>query len=399
LGTKDIKQPENIETIKTKKVFKIKFSFGFILPLMGSANQISVPNGLWLDVRTPAEFAQGHIPGALNLPLFTDMERHRVGLCFKEKGPRQAVDLGWLYVGPKVPELLKGIHALSECSGVEPGSGDDLAGTGVPYWKVYCWRGGQRSLGMEMLIRQAGYPVIRYPGGYKAWRQKMETLWTMPWNWRVVGGSTGSGKSAVLRDLLEAGEQVLDLEGLASHLGSAFGDLGQAPQPTQEHFMNLLGDALETMEPAKPVWVESESRQIGRVNIPAPLYDSLHKAPYFRIQRSMNFRIEHLLNSYGREDLEGLRLSFLKIERKMGPQHCRQALAFLDQGDLKSAAELALLYYDRTYHHAFLQRPCPQCVANLQTDAAGGRLINLLLKTSARLFPIVSNPSFEYRIS
>jgi len=310
-----------------------------------------------------------------------------VGLCYKAKGSRQAVDLAWLYVGPKVPELLKTIHSLSATYGVEPGSGDQVAESADPFWKVYCWRGGQRSLGMEMLIRQAGYPVLRYPGGYKAWRLRMDSLWARPWNWRVIGGSTGSGKSAALRDLMEAGEQVVDLEGLASHLGSAFGDLGQAPQPTQEHFMNLLAVALEPLDPARPVWAESESRQIGRVHIPAPLYDSLHKAPYFRIQRSMNFRLQHLLNSYGMEDQEGLRLSFLKIERKMGPQHCRQALDFLEQGDLKSAAALALVYYDRTYHHAFMQRPCPMCHVDLQTDAQGIRLVNLLLKTSARVFP------------
>lgn len=354
---------------------------------MQSADPNAAANGLWLDVRTPSEFARGHIPGARNLPLFTDMERHRVGICFKQRGSREAVDLAWLYVGPKVPELLKAIHSLSASSGVKPGSGDPMSGIGDPYWKVYCWRGGQRSLGMEMLIRQAGYPVLRYPGGYKAWRLRMDPLWVMPWKWRVIGGSTGSGKTAVLRDLGEAGEQVLDLEGLASHLGSAFGDLGQAPQPTQEHFMNLLANALGPLDPERPVWVESESRQIGRVNIPAALFDSLHKAPYFRIQRSMNFRMQHLLNSYGLEDQEGLRLSFLKIERKMGPQHCRQALEFLEKGDLKSAAELALLYYDRTYHHALMQRPCPQCMVDLQTDAQGIRLVNLLRRTSARVFP------------
>ncbi|MFM7178618.1 MAG: hypothetical protein ACKOX5_03825, partial [Bacteroidota bacterium] len=103
--------------------------------------------------------------------------------------------------------------------------------------------------------------------------------------------------------------------------------------------------------------------------------------------------------SYGLEDKNALRLAFLKIERKMGPQYCQQALAFLEQDDLKSAAELALKYYDRTYQHAFLQRPCPQCVANLQTDAKGGRLLDLLLRTSARLFPLTSTPPPENRIS
>lgn len=362
---------------------------------MASAIQDPAHDGLWLDVRSPAEYAQGHIPGAYSLPLFTVNERHQVGHCFKERGPKEALDLAWLYVGPKVPSLLKAIHTLSAKVGIEPGAKEDLACLGRRFWKVYCWRGGQRSLGMEMLIKQADYPVLRYPGGYKAWRQRMEPLWAVPWNWRVVGGSTGSGKTAVLRQLQEVGEQVLDLEGLASHLGSAFGDLGQGPQPSQEHFMNLLADELGRMNSGLPIWVESESRQIGKVHIPSPLYESMHKAPYFRMLRSSNFRMQHLLKSYGQEDIEGLRWAFLKIERKMGPQNCRQALDFLDQGDLKSAAKLALLYYDQTYQHAFLQRPCSQCVVDLQTDAEGSRLVNLLRKTSARVFPILSDSSVE----
>ncbi|MFM8958701.1 MAG: hypothetical protein ACKOKH_00355, partial [Bacteroidota bacterium] len=124
-----------------------------------------------------------------------------------------------------------------------------------------------------------------------------------------------------------------------------------------------------------------------------------HKAPYIRLERSMDFRMQNLLNTYGLEDKNTLRSAFLKIERKMGPQYCQQALAFLEQDDLKSAAELALKYYDRTYQYAFLQRPCPQCVANLQTDAKGGRLLDLLLRTSARLFPLPSTPPSENRIS
>ncbi|MFM8513009.1 MAG: tRNA 2-selenouridine(34) synthase MnmH [Bacteroidota bacterium] len=366
---------------------------------MRSTIEETSPIGVWLDVRSPAEFAQGHVPGALSLPLFTDAERHQVGLCFQEKGPREAVDLAWLYVGPKVPELLKAIHVLSSKVGIEPITKGDNLGKVAPIWKVYCWRGGQRSMGMEMLLKQAGYPVFRYPGGYKAWRQRMETLWALPWQWRVIGGSTGSGKTTLLKELREAGEQVLDLENLASHLGSAFGELGQRPQPSQEHFMNLLAESLSLLDLKRPVWVESESRQIGKVHIPSALYESLHKAPYFRLQRSMDFRMHNLLNSYGLEDKNALRSAFLKIERKMGPQYCQQALAFLEEGDLKSAAELALKYYDRTYQHAFLQRPCPQCVANLQTDAKGRRLLDLLLRTSARLFQLPSTPPPENRIS
>ena len=117
----------------------------------------------WLDVRSPSEYAAGHVPGAYSLPLLSDSERHQVGLCFKNRGSAEAVDLAWLYVGPKIPWLLQTLRVLSEKAGIGANRS----------WMVYCWRGGQRSMGMELLVRQSGYPVQRYAGGYKAWRGRM----------------------------------------------------------------------------------------------------------------------------------------------------------------------------------------------------------------------------------
>jgi len=330
----------------------------------------------WLDVRSPGEFAAGHIPGAFSWPLLSDSERHQVGLCFKNRGSAEAIELAWLYVGPKIPWLLQSLHALSETAGIGP----------TRPWTVYCWRGGQRSMGMEMLVRQAGYPVQRYAGGYKAWRGRMPALWGQPWRWFILGGRTGSAKTEALHDLAVAGHQVLDLEGLAGHKGSAFGNLDQVPQPTQEHFMNRLAQVLDGFDPAKPVWVESESRQIGSLHLPDELYQAMQRAPYFRLNRSMDFRIRHLLSNYGAADPALLREAFLKIERKMGPQHCRTAVHCLDLGQLEEAARLALTYYDRTYDYAFGQRPCPDCTVELRSDATGIRLISLLIKAGQRVF-------------
>lgn len=338
----------------------------------------------WLDVRSPSEYAAGHIPGAYSLPLLSDAERHAVGLCYKQRGAAEALDLAWLYVGPKIPMLLKALRSLSQTAGV---------GEARP-WLVYCWRGGQRSRGMEVLVRQAGFQVERYEGGYKAWRGRMPGLWGQPWRWLVLGGRTGSAKTEALQALASAGHQVLDLEGLARHLGSAFGNLNGNSQPSQEHFMNLLAHALEALDPQRPVWVESESRQIGSVHLPDELFLAMHCAPYFRLNRSMDFRIRHLLSNYGQADPTLLRDAFLKIKRKMGPQHCQQALQALEQGQLEEAARTALIYYDRTYDHAFSLRPCPDCAVELRSDATGMRLIELLSKAAQRVFgqSIPTNP-------
>ncbi len=330
----------------------------------------------WLDVRSPSEYAAGHVPGAYSLPLLSDSERHQVGLCFKNRGSAEAVDLAWLYLGPKIPWLLQTLRVLSEKAGIGANRS----------WMVYCWRGGQRSMGMELLVRQAGYPVQRYAGGYKAWRGRMTTLWGQPWRWFILGGRTGSAKTEALHDLAAAGQQVLDLEGLAGHKGSAFGNLGEIPQPSQEHFMNRLAHGLDGMDLGRPVWVESESRQIGSLHLPDELYQAMQQAPYFRLNRSMDFRIRHLLSNYGAADPALLRRSFLKIERKMGPQHCQRAVEYLDAGDLDAAARLALTYYDRTYDYAFGQRPCPDCAVELRSDAMGLRLVNLLIKAGQRVF-------------
>lgn len=330
----------------------------------------------WLDVRSPSEYAAGHIPGAYSLPLLSDAERHEVGLCYKQRGADEALDLAWLYVGPKIPALLKDLRALSQGAGV---------GEAKP-WMVYCWRGGQRSRGMEVLVRQAGFPVERYEGGYKAWRGRMPGIWGRPWRWFVLGGRTGSAKTEALQALASAGHQVLDLEGWAGHLGSAFGNLSGQPQPSQEHFMNLLAHALDTLDPQRPVWVESESRQIGSVHLPDELYLAMQRAPYFRLNRSMDFRIRHLLSNYGQAEPTRLRDAFMKIKRKMGPQHCQKALLALEQGQLDEAARWALTYYDRTYDHAFSLRPCPDCAVELRSDATGSRLVQVLSKAANRVF-------------
>ncbi|RPI68717.1 MAG: tRNA 2-selenouridine(34) synthase MnmH, partial [Ignavibacteriae bacterium] len=169
-----------------------------------------------IDVRSPGEYDHGHIPGAVNIPLFTDHERAVVGTSYKQDSPEAAMDVALKIVGPKLYGYVEQVRL----------STDDKRLT------LYCWRGGMRSSSMAWLFRTVGYDVDVLPGGYKAYRRRVHEVLEYPWNFAVIGGRTGSGKTKVLKILHDAGEQVLDLEAIAHHKGSAFGALNQPPQPT-----------------------------------------------------------------------------------------------------------------------------------------------------------------------
>ncbi|MEY2794218.1 MAG: hypothetical protein RJA76_2210, partial [Bacteroidota bacterium] len=177
-----------------------------------------------LDVRSPGEFKRAHIPNALSLPLFTDEEREKVGICYKHQGKEKAVELGLEFVGPKLVNFVKYAKKVAF-------EGEIL---------VHCWRGGMRSASMAWLLETAGLKVFLLEGGYKSYRNFVLKIQSEPLPLRVLGGKTGSGKTELLREMKNAGFQVIDLEDLAKHRGSAFGHFGLEEQPSSEHFENLL---------------------------------------------------------------------------------------------------------------------------------------------------------------
>jgi tRNA 2-selenouridine synthase len=291
-----------------------------------------------LDVRSPSEYAQGHIPSAVSFPLFSDAERAAVGTAYKQRSREAAFELGLEYVGPRMADFVRQARQLAA-----PSSGR-LA--------VHCWRGGQRSGSMAWLLRSAGMDVVTLVGGYKSYRQHvLAGFGQSGLQWRVVGGPTGSGKTKVLRAMAQLGAQVIDLEGLARHKGSAFGSIGETEQPTVEQFENDLHAALRGLDPSRPVWLENESRSIGRVYLPPDFWAQKKQAPVVNIHIPHAARVANLLADYSPDDTDLLRAAFKKIEKKLGGQHLRTALEALDQGDLATAAEVALVYYDKTYQH------------------------------------------------
>lgn len=299
---------------------------------------------LLLDARSPSEFAEAHIPGARSFPLFDDAERAEVGTLYKQIGREAAVERGLELIGPKMAGLVRDAKALF------------AAAEGRRPIHLYCWRGGMRSGSLGWLLRTAGLPVVLLEGGYKAYKQTLPAFMGQAWPLVRVGGYTGSAKTAVLDALKRAGEQVVDLEGLARHFGSAFGNLTQHPQPSSEHFRNLLADVLSGLDPQRRIWVENESRRIGKVHLPEPFYQRMIACPALEMLRSTEDRVQHLVGMYGEYDTDLLRKGFEAIRGEVGGPETVEALNALARGDLASAARIALVYYDRTYEHGLQKR-------------------------------------------
>ncbi|MCB0794960.1 MAG: tRNA 2-selenouridine(34) synthase MnmH [Flavobacteriales bacterium] len=294
-----------------------------------------------IDVRSPGEFSRAHIPGAHSLPLFSDAERALVGTTYKQRGKPEAIRTGLSIVGPKLRDLVD--------------QADKLAPEGVA--ALHCWRGGQRSASMAWLLDAAGFQeILLLKEGYKRYRGHVLSCLQQSWTLLVVGGYTGSGKTELLQELAELGEQVVDLEELASHKGSAFGGLGLSPQPTTEHFENLLWKRLAELDPSRPIWVEDESQMIGSVKVPDGLFRQLRSSPLLFLEVPLEVRVENLVRSYGNAPIADLANALRRIEKRLGPQHCKAALQALGSGDLGTVAKIALRYYDKAYLHGAASR-------------------------------------------
>ncbi len=302
---------------------------------------IKTSDYVWVDVRTPAEYRRGHVHGAFNLPLFTDEERAEVGTIYARQGKNAAIERGLELTGPRLAEMSRTGKALSKKGRL----------------MLYCWRGGMRSASVAWLLRLQGVDLEVYPGGYKGYRDVFDDLLGQDWRFVVLGGPTLCGKTDVLKALASRGEQVLDLEGMARHKGSAFGGLGQEPQPGNEEFSNLLHFKMEGFSPDRIVWCEDESLNMGKVVMPRRFYDLLTVSPLLWLERPLEVRIGRGMQEYGQMPSRELAACLEKLRKRMGGDVVNRGLAAIGSGDLPAAIESTLAYYDKTYLFSLRKRP------------------------------------------
>ena len=239
-----------------------------------------------IDVRSPAEFAEDHVPGAINCPVLDDAERAAIGTLYAQLSPFDAKKRGAALVAKNIARHIEEKFAAH-------GKG----------WRplVYCWRGGKRSGAMAHILSEIGWHAAQLEGGYRAYRREvLAQLTELPQRlrYRVVCGATGSAKSRLLQALAAAGAQALDLEDLARHRGSVLGNLPEQPQPAQKMFDSLVWDALRKFDPARVIYVEAESRKIGQLQVPGALLECMRASACVLIEAPLAERVAFLVQEY-----------------------------------------------------------------------------------------------------
>jgi tRNA 2-selenouridine synthase len=285
------------------------------------------------DVRTPAEFDQAHIPNAYNLPIFTNEERVQVGTTYKQIGREEAILLGFEYTGPKWGDFIKKALTFS------------------PEKKIalHCWRGGMRSGAMAWALNLYGFEVYLLEGGYKSYRRWALEQFSQAFNLLILGGMTVSGKTQILHAMKNSGEQMIDLEDLAQHQGSSYGSMCTLIQPSQEQFENNLAYQLSKIDKDKPLWLEDESRTVGKCAIPNPLWDQMRKAPVIKLNIPLEERVRFLTQEYGKLDPNFLIECTQRIGKRLGPEQTRDAILAIQENRMADFIRLVLVYYDKTY--------------------------------------------------
>ncbi len=294
-----------------------------------------------IDVRSPGEFEKGHIPGTVNIPLFSNEERAHVGTVYVQQSKEKAVELGYKYVTPKLDWFIE--------------QGRKVAGQQAVV--IHCWRGGMRSHAFAGHLLANGFQeVYVLEGGYKAFRNYLLKFLEQPFQMRVLGGFTGSGKTGILKELTALGEQVIDLEGIARHKGSAFGALGELPQPTQEQFENNLFETVRKLNRDLTVWVEDESHYIGGVNIPNEFFRHIWEQTVYFIDIPKEKRAEYLVNEYSAYGKPEIAYAITGIAKRLGGQNVKLVLEHLEQNNYFEVVMIALQYYDKAYKRGVQSR-------------------------------------------
>ncbi len=305
------------------------------------------------DVRSEGEYQHACFPDAHSLPLFTNEERKVVGTAYKQESKQKAIKLGLEYFGPKMVKMVEEVERVvnSEQLTVDRKKSKKSEEVVAKIVLVYCWRGGMRSAGVAWLLDLYGFKVYTLVGGYKSYRNWVLKQFEKEYPFKIIGGYTGSGKTEVLHGLQQQGEAIIDLEGLACHKGSAFGNLGQPKQPKQEMFENLLADALiRVSEKNKTIWLEDESQRIGEVNIPIALFKFMRTCRVYFLDIPFEERLNYIVAGYGKFEKEDLISAIVRIQKRLGGLEAKTAVNYLIENDFHGAFGVLLHYYDRFYN-------------------------------------------------
>ena len=294
-------------------------------------------NNVLIDVRAPIEFFKGHISSAINIPLFEDIERAEIGTLYKQQGKDIAVSRGLEIVSPKMVSFVNEVKFLTKNKKVF----------------VYCFRGGMRSNSFAWLMNTAGLDAKILKGGYKAFRNNVLKYFEQEKKLILLGGNTGSGKTDVLKQLMLSKYQVIDLEGLANHKGSAFGSINEKKQNPQQIFENTLYEQFSNMNEELPIMLEDESQSIGYNKIPHGLWLQMKKAIILKLNIPFEVRVNKLVFDYTTVDINALKTCVVKISQQLGTLNTKLCLQYLDNGNLADVARLSLLYYDKTYNYNY----------------------------------------------
>ncbi len=306
-----------------------------------------------IDVRSPGEFQQGHIPVAHNIPIFDNEERARVGTTYVKIGKEPAIELGKSIAGKKTDYYLEMIREVAPANQM----------------LLHCWRGGMRSAKIAQFYVENGYKVYLLEGGYKAYRGYIRKQFSTPRPLFLIGGYTGSGKTAILKEIKKSGNQVIDLEALACHKGSNFGHLGQHSQPSTEQFENDLYALWAKLDASKPLWLEHESMSIGSVFLPETFRAAMLAGMLFFIDVPKTARIHRLVDEYACFPKPAIQQVLEHLGIFMGSYQSHQALTALQNDDFEKVANLTLAYYDKLYENSLKRRPVQNVIKiSLQSE-------------------------------
>ncbi|HET9745984.1 MAG TPA: tRNA 2-selenouridine(34) synthase MnmH [Chitinophagaceae bacterium] len=317
---------------------------------------------LVIDVRSPAEYNHAHIPGAYSIPLFTDEERAVVGTAYKQVSREKAIKHGLDFFGPKMKKMVEEVESIISRQSTVSSQATSKVQT-ANCILVYCWRGGMRSGAVAWLLDVYGFKVFTLIGGYKKFRNYVLDTFELPFEFKILGGYTGSGKTETIKELERRGETVINLEEIAKHKGSAFGNIGMPKQPTQEMFENNLAIELRTKryEPKdqtpfpqlvlnhSPIWLEDESQRIGHVNIPNELWNTMRQSPIYFMNIPFKERLDHLVEEYGALDKEKVIDAIVRIRERLGGLESKRAIEYLNEDNTIESFRILLKYYDKWY--------------------------------------------------